>query len=234
MRWPTTGWCPDPPCGWWKANRCGSWSQPTRPKHLRPLARPAGTQRHGRGDLHDPGARFPGRLLRLQTHSQIQAGAAPPLASHHNSAEQVAEGLAGPLLVDPAPHPRAPPPTGLPIRVSTMGLGDSQSTARASRPPRPTDPASWPTDSPSGSSTTAPSLTRSPPPRSHLRSVRPGRLRAFPAVPVRRAPPSRHSSAGAAIVVADDPGTWAFHCHVLSHAEGPHRMFGMFSALYVD
>ena len=34
--------------------------------------------------------------------------------------------------------------------------------------------------------------------------------------------------------VADNPGAWAFHCHVLSHAEGPHGMFGMFSALYVD
>ncbi len=37
-----------------------------------------------------------------------------------------------------------------------------------------------------------------------------------------------------AIVLADNPGVWAFHCHVLSHAEGPHGMFGMFSALYVD
>ena len=37
-----------------------------------------------------------------------------------------------------------------------------------------------------------------------------------------------------AIVVADNPGVWAFHCHVLSHAEGPEGMFGMFTALYVD
>ena len=36
-----------------------------------------------------------------------------------------------------------------------------------------------------------------------------------------------------AIVLADNPGTWAFHCHVLSHAEGPEGMFGMFSALHV-
>ena len=36
-----------------------------------------------------------------------------------------------------------------------------------------------------------------------------------------------------AIVLADNPGTWAFHCHVLSHAEGPEGMFGMFSALSV-
>jgi FtsP/CotA-like multicopper oxidase with cupredoxin domain len=37
-----------------------------------------------------------------------------------------------------------------------------------------------------------------------------------------------------AIVLADNPGTWAFHCHILSHAEGPAGMFGMFSALHVD
>jgi FtsP/CotA-like multicopper oxidase with cupredoxin domain len=36
------------------------------------------------------------------------------------------------------------------------------------------------------------------------------------------------------IVPADNPGTWAFHCHILSHAEGPEGMFGMFSALHVD
>lgn len=35
------------------------------------------------------------------------------------------------------------------------------------------------------------------------------------------------------LVVADN-GVWAFHCHVLSHAEGPEGMFGTFTALYVD
>ena len=37
-----------------------------------------------------------------------------------------------------------------------------------------------------------------------------------------------------AIVVADNPGTWAFHCHILSHAESPKGMFGMVSALIVE
>ena len=36
-----------------------------------------------------------------------------------------------------------------------------------------------------------------------------------------------------AIVVADEPGVWAFHCHVLGHAEGPTGMFGMVTALIV-
>ncbi len=36
-----------------------------------------------------------------------------------------------------------------------------------------------------------------------------------------------------AIVVADEPGVWAFHCHILSHAEGATGMFGMVTALIV-
>jgi FtsP/CotA-like multicopper oxidase with cupredoxin domain len=37
-----------------------------------------------------------------------------------------------------------------------------------------------------------------------------------------------------AIVVADNPGIWAFHCHILSHVEGPMGMFGMVTALIVE
>jgi FtsP/CotA-like multicopper oxidase with cupredoxin domain len=37
-----------------------------------------------------------------------------------------------------------------------------------------------------------------------------------------------------AIVLAEAPGVWAFHCHVLSHAEGPSGMFGMVTALIVS
>ncbi len=36
------------------------------------------------------------------------------------------------------------------------------------------------------------------------------------------------------IVDASEPGTWAFHCHVLTHAEGPNGMFGMVTALVVE
>jgi len=37
-----------------------------------------------------------------------------------------------------------------------------------------------------------------------------------------------------AIVVADAPGAWAFHCHILGHAEGQTGMFGMVTALIVS
>lgn len=37
-----------------------------------------------------------------------------------------------------------------------------------------------------------------------------------------------------AIVDATELGTWAFHCHILSHAESEHGMFGMVTALVVQ
>jgi FtsP/CotA-like multicopper oxidase with cupredoxin domain len=36
------------------------------------------------------------------------------------------------------------------------------------------------------------------------------------------------------MVKADSPGAWAFHCHILPHAEGPEGMFGMVTALVVQ
>jgi len=34
-------------------------------------------------------------------------------------------------------------------------------------------------------------------------------------------------------VNATNPGTWAFHCHILTHAESDLGMFGMVTALIV-
>jgi FtsP/CotA-like multicopper oxidase with cupredoxin domain len=36
------------------------------------------------------------------------------------------------------------------------------------------------------------------------------------------------------IVEPDEPGVWAFHCHILPHAEAPSGMFGMVTALVVE
>ncbi len=33
---------------------------------------------------------------------------------------------------------------------------------------------------------------------------------------------------------AEEPGVWAWHCHILNHAEGPMGMFGMVTALIVE
>jgi len=36
------------------------------------------------------------------------------------------------------------------------------------------------------------------------------------------------------IINCNNPGTWAFHCHILPHAETPNGMFGMVTALIVQ
>jgi len=36
------------------------------------------------------------------------------------------------------------------------------------------------------------------------------------------------------IVQADEPGVWAFHCHIITHADGPDGMFGLVTAMVVQ
>ncbi|HEX6535462.1 MAG TPA: multicopper oxidase domain-containing protein [Gemmatimonadaceae bacterium] len=36
------------------------------------------------------------------------------------------------------------------------------------------------------------------------------------------------------LVKCTNPGAWAFHCHILPHAESPHGMYGMVTALIVE
>jgi FtsP/CotA-like multicopper oxidase with cupredoxin domain len=36
------------------------------------------------------------------------------------------------------------------------------------------------------------------------------------------------------LVDANEPGVWAYHCHILPHVEGPQGMFGMVTALVVQ
>ena len=36
------------------------------------------------------------------------------------------------------------------------------------------------------------------------------------------------------LIEATEAGVWAFHCHILTHAEGPNGMFGMVTALIVE
>jgi len=43
------------------------------------------------------------------------------------------------------------------------------------------------------------------------------------------APGERYS----VLIHADQPGTWAWHCHILTHAENASGMFGMVTALVV-
>jgi len=44
------------------------------------------------------------------------------------------------------------------------------------------------------------------------------------------APGERYS----VLVHATNPGVWAFHCHILSHAESDNGMFGMVTAFIIQ
>ena len=53
-------------------------------------------------------------------------------------------------------------------------------------------------------------------------------------VHVRHPRASTRASAGTSSINCDEPGAWAFHCHILPHAEGPDGMYGMVTALVVQ
>jgi FtsP/CotA-like multicopper oxidase with cupredoxin domain len=36
------------------------------------------------------------------------------------------------------------------------------------------------------------------------------------------------------VITCDEPGAWAFHCHILPHAEGTDGMYGMVTALIIQ
>ncbi len=37
-----------------------------------------------------------------------------------------------------------------------------------------------------------------------------------------------------ALIDCQEPGAWAFHCHILTHAESNHGMFGVVTALVIN
>ena len=55
-------------------------------------------------------------------------------------------------------------------------------------------------------------------------------LEPTPADTVYVAPGERYT----VIYKAEEPGVWAWHCHILNHAEGPTGMFGMVTALIIE
>ena len=67
----------------------------------------------------------------------------------------------------------------------------------------------------------------------HMTVIDEGWLGAAGAVEVRHAQHRARASGGTCIVNCTNPGTWAFHCHILPHAESEHGMFGMVTALVV-
>jgi uncharacterized cupredoxin-like copper-binding protein len=148
--------------------------------------------------------------------------------SHFNSLEQVSRGLYGAFVVEPA-------------RASwdeeyTMILGDGPLGYTI-------DGKGWPATSPLVAHMGDDVLIR----LSNMGSMlHPMHLHGFHfKVLDQDGAPLRHPYSADTIVVApgetfdvlvhaDQPGIWAFHCHILSHVEGPQGMFGMATALVVQ
>lgn len=152
--------------------------------------------------------------------------------SHHNSAEQVTRGLLGPFIIEPIDRSREPEVNAeynLVLNDSALGF----------------------TINGKGFPYTQPIVARLGD-RIRIRyyneglMIHPMHLHGIPQTVFMKdgfhlpvpyvvdtlniAPGERYD----VLVVCDNPGAWAFHCHILSHAEGPDGMFGMVTVLIVQ
>lgn len=156
--------------------------------------------------------------------------------SHHNATEQVGRGLLGAFIVDPADTAQRPPSlygtTQDVVFISNDALGGFTINGRGF-------PATKPIAARLGE-------------RIYIRfmnqgsMMHPWHLHGFPFRVVARDGYPLGSAAFTcdtlsvnpgerwdAVVECDEPGVWAFHCHVLPHAEGRDGMFGMVTAVVV-
>ncbi|MDZ4671519.1 MAG: multicopper oxidase domain-containing protein [Phototrophicales bacterium] len=153
--------------------------------------------------------------------------------SHHNSAEQVTRGLLGALIIEPKDKTREPVVSAeYNLVLNDSGLGQFTINGRSF-------PYTQPIIAKKGD-------------RIRVRyfneglMIHPMHLHGIPQLVFSKdgfplpmpylcdtlniAPGERYD----VIVDCDELGVWAFHCHILSHAEGPDGMFGMVTVLIVQ
>lgn len=153
--------------------------------------------------------------------------------SHHNSAEQVSRGLLGPFIVEPRDKSREPQVAAeYNMVLNDSGLGTFTFNGK-------------------GFPYTQPIIARLGD-KIRIRyynegfMIHPMHLHGLPQLVIAKdgfylpmpfmcdtlniAPGERYD----VIVDCDEPGVWAFHCHILTHAEGPMGMFGMVTVLIVQ
>ncbi len=152
--------------------------------------------------------------------------------SHHNSAEQVTRGLLGALIVEPKDKSREPVVNGeYSLVLNDSGLGNFTFNGH-----------SFPHTQP---------IVANLGDKIRIRyfneglMIHPMHLHGLPQLVFAKdgfylpqpymcdtlciAPGERYD----VLVDCDEAGVWAFHCHVLTHAEGPHGMFGMVTVVIV-
>ena len=152
--------------------------------------------------------------------------------SHHNAAEQVTRGLLGPFIIEPgdsAQEPAADADYTLVLNDTTLGFTLNGRSFPYTQP-----------------------ILANLGDRVRIRYmnegllIHPMHLHGLPQLvfakdgwplpqpyrcdTVNVAPGERYD----VIVECSEPGAWAFHCHVLTHAESAHGMFGMVTALVIS
>lgn len=153
--------------------------------------------------------------------------------SHHDAQVQVPNGLAGAFLIGDVPVPAG---LGTPTQVKTMMLNDAGTIGFAingksfpATEPIVAKPGEWVEIHYLNEGLMAHPM--------HLHGLdqiviaKDGFPLAQPqkADTVVVAPGERYT----VLVHATEPGVWAFHCHILTHAEAPDGMFGMVTAMIV-
>jgi FtsP/CotA-like multicopper oxidase with cupredoxin domain len=153
--------------------------------------------------------------------------------SHHNSTEQVGKGLLGPFIVEPKdPSTRPSFDVEYTLVLNDGPIGGFSINGKGF-------PATQPLTAKQGQRVLIRFLNEG-------QMIHPMHLHGMPMTVIAEdgylldRPYKRDTiqiDPGArveAIVEATELGAWAFHCHVLSHAEGPQGMFGMVTALIVQ
>lgn len=153
--------------------------------------------------------------------------------SHHNSAEQVTRGLLGAFIVEPKDKSREPQVSAdYNFVLNDSGLGQFTFNGRSF-------PYTQPIIAKKGDKIRVRYFNEG-------LMIHPMHLHGIPQLVFAKdgynlpapymvdtlniAPGERYD----VIIDCDEVGVWAFHCHILSHAEGPNGMFGMVTVLLVQ
>jgi manganese oxidase len=152
--------------------------------------------------------------------------------SHHNAAEQVSRGLMGALIVDPADTSREPVVDADYVMVLNDAGGGFTINGRGF-------PYTQPIVAQLGQKIRVRYMNEG-------FMIHPFHLHGIPQLVFAKdgyylptpymcdtlniAPGERYD----VLIDCDDPGVWAFHCHILTHAESRHGMFGMVTVLIVQ
>jgi len=153
--------------------------------------------------------------------------------SHHNSAEQVTRGLLGALIIEPKDKSREPVVNAeYNLVLNDSGLGQFTFNGRSF-------PYTQPIIAKKGDKIRVRYFNEG-------LMIHPMHLHGLPQLVFSKdgfnlpmpymcdtlniAPGERYD----VLIDCEEPGVWAYHCHILSHAEGPDGMFGMVTVLIVQ